>query len=170
MRHTHVPHQPTCDRAAATATSTMAARTPSPVRLGSCPAKSSTPRSRPMPGATSPSTFPYDHRTILFGGPVGWICSGIASVIGNRRSREAAERIAAPQWRYLGHLPIIVTNRRLLVWFDGDWWPVWLDAVTCYRRVDRSIYLDFDSSAPYRLETDMLQPVLAVLDADPAVV
>ena len=94
---------------------------------------------------------PYDHRTILFGGPIGWICSGIASAIGNRRSRQAAERLAAPQWRYLGHLPIIVTNHRLMVWYEDGWRPVWFDAVERYDLRDNALVLTFYEDPPYCL-------------------
>lgn len=49
-----------------------------------------------------------------------------ATVVGNRRARAEAERLAAPQWRPLGEMPILATNRRLLVWHEGQWASVWL--------------------------------------------
>lgn len=97
--------------------------------------------------------IPYDHRTILFGGPIGWTISAIASAIGNRRTRQAAERLAAPQWRHLGHIPIIVTNHRLMLWYENDWWPVWLGAVALWPFDARTdvLELTFDGEPSYRL-------------------
>jgi hypothetical protein len=98
---------------------------------------------------------PYDHRTILYGGPIGWTVSAIASAIGNRRTRRAAERLAAPQWRHLGHLPIIVTNRRLLVAYEGEWWPIWFDVIDSVDRRGDHIVLSFESDPPYGLQAAM---------------
>lgn len=106
---------------------------------------------------------PYDHRTILFGGPIGWICSGIASAIGNRRTRQAAERLAAPQWRHLGHIPIIVTNQRLLVWYEDDWRSVWLDIVERYDLREDVLVLTFYEDPPYCLRGSDLSAVMEVL-------
>lgn len=99
---------------------------------------------------------PYDHRTILYGGPIGWTISALASAIGNRRTRQAAERLAAPQWRYLGHLPIIVTSRRLLVTYDGDLWPISFDVIDSVCRRGEYMVLGFESDPPYALQTPML--------------
>jgi hypothetical protein len=96
---------------------------------------------------------PYDHRTILYGGPVGWTISAIASAIGNRRTRQAAERLAAPQWRYLGHLPIIVTNQRLLVWYADQWNNVWLSAIEHVSIDGHRLELYFTVDPPYLLDT-----------------
>ena len=94
---------------------------------------------------------PYDRRTILYGGPIGWTISAIASAIGNRRTRHAAERLAAPQWRYLGHLPIIITNRRLLVAYEGQWWPIWFEMIERCDVTDDTAIATFHEDAPYYL-------------------
>lgn len=96
---------------------------------------------------------PYDRRTILFGGPLGFACTGLASMIGNRRTRRMAEALAAPQWRYLGHLPIIVTNRRLLIEHGGAWWPVWFEMVERCAYWDEGVLLCFRRDAPYALRS-----------------
>lgn len=106
---------------------------------------------------------PYDHRTILFGGPIGWTISAIASAIGNRRTRQAAERLAAPQWRYLGHLPIIVTNHRLMVWYENEWWPVWFAGVRDWNLTDDHLEIHFLDDPPYLLSsphTSIITPML----------
>lgn len=106
---------------------------------------------------------PYDRRTILYGGPIGWTISAIASAIGNRRTRQAAERLAEPQWRYLGHLPTIVTNRRLLVAYEGKWWPVWFETIERCDVSDDTAVLSFHEDAPYCLRSpDLLSAVGAV--------
>lgn len=106
---------------------------------------------------------PYDHRTILFGGPIGWTISAIASAIGNRRTRQAAERLAAPQWRYLGHLPIIVTNQRLIVWYEHEWWPIWFEMIERCDIADDTAVLTFPEDAPYCLRSAVLSPALAAV-------
>lgn len=106
---------------------------------------------------------PYDHRTILFGGPIGWTVSAIASAIGNRRTRQAAERLSAPQWRYLGRVPVIATSDRFLVWYEAAWWPVWLDAVASFELADGSMNLAFDQDAPLRFAGDDLGAFVQVL-------
>lgn len=94
---------------------------------------------------------PYDRRTILFGGPLGFACTGLASMVGNRRARRTAEAMAAPQWRYLGHLPIIVTRHRLLVGYTGSWFPLWFGAVARSTWREGGLHLEFHDDAPYFL-------------------
>jgi len=103
---------------------------------------------------------PYDRRTILFGGPLGFACTGVASMIGNRRARRRAEALAVPQWRYLGHLPIIVTNRRLLIEHEGAWWPIWFEMVERLRAEGDSAALTFVDAPPYRLRAPAIEVVL----------
>ncbi len=78
---------------------------------------------------------------------------GTVSAFGNRQVRQAAERAAAPQWRSLGPLRIVVTSDRLLMWFEHAWWSVWLSAITDVRRDPGNSLLDlfFDADPPYRL-------------------
>jgi hypothetical protein len=96
---------------------------------------------------------PYEHRTLMFGGPFLFAATGIASLVASRRRRREAERLAAPQWRPLGWLRIVVTSRRLLVWHHERWWSVWYSAVTTVRwTADPSaVEIHFASDPPYRL-------------------
>jgi len=96
---------------------------------------------------------PYDRRTLLFGGPLGFLCAGLASMIGNRRARLVAETLAAPQWRYLGRLPIIATNRRLLIEYEGAWWPIWFEMVERCEVTGASAVLTFHGDDPYCLQS-----------------
>lgn len=110
---------------------------------------------------------PYDRRTILFGGPLGFACAGLASMFGNRRARRRAEAVAAPQWRYLGHLPVIVTDRRLLIQHDGAWWPILGSAIRSAYVEAGSLTLLFKNDPPYALccaDADGLRSVLVALD------
>lgn len=95
----------------------------------------------------------YDHRTLLLGGPVGWIVTGGISFARNRHARRAAERAAAPQWRPLGSVTVRVTDRRLLVWWQGEWGVVELSTViTAEAMGPDGIVLHFATAPPYRLD------------------
>lgn len=91
----------------------------------------------------------YERRTVLAGGGLLML----ASAIGNRRRRLEAEANAAPQWRPLGPLRVVVTPVRLLVWHGQTWWSVWLGGVTDVRCNPEHQTLDlfFEADAPYRL-------------------
>lgn len=91
----------------------------------------------------------YERRTVLAGGGLLML----ASAIGNRRRRLAAEAYAAPQWRPLGTLRVVVTPVRLFVWHRQTWWSVWLAGVTDVRCHPEHQALDlfFEADAPYRL-------------------
>lgn len=94
-------------------------------------------------------TVLYERRTMLAGG--GLLI--LACAIGNRRRRMEAEAHAAPQWRPLGPLRMVVTPVRLLVWHRQAWWSVWLAGVTdvrCYPE-HQTLDLFFEADAPYRL-------------------
>ncbi len=95
----------------------------------------------------------YDHRTLLLGGPVGWIVTGGISFARNRHARRAAERAAAPQWRPLGPVTVRVTDRRLLVWWHGEWGVVEYSTVVSAEVEDEAdrIVLRFASSPTYCL-------------------
>lgn len=95
----------------------------------------------------------YERRTLLVGGPFLMGLTGIVSAIGNSRRRRDAERVAAPQWRPLGQLRIVVTSQRLLVWFDQVWWSVWYSAIADIRPDPANSCLDlyFEADPPYRL-------------------
>lgn len=83
---------------------------------------------------------PYEHRTVMFGGPFLFTATAIVSWTANRRRRRDAECLAAPQWRPLGLLRVVATDRRLLVRHGHSWFSVWLAAI-----VDVSASLDRDS-------------------------
>ncbi len=114
----------------------------------------------------------YERRTLLLGGPYLMALTGIASAIGNHRGRQAAEQAAAPRWRPLGPLRIVVTSQRLLVWFEQSWCSVWYSAITDIRPDPAGWALDifFEEDPPYRLvgaQVALLAVILGGrLDAD----
>lgn len=72
----------------------------------------------------------YEQRTVLGGGPLMFSALATTSAMGNRRRRHEAARLAAPQWRPLGDITVVIDDARLLVHHDGAWASVWLDAIT----------------------------------------
>lgn len=96
---------------------------------------------------------PYEHRTVIFGGPILFATTAIGSWASNRRRRREAQRQAMPQWRPLGQIRVVVTSTRLLVHHDGGWYPVWYSAIDEVRPVPESGTLDlmFVADPPYRL-------------------
>jgi hypothetical protein len=94
----------------------------------------------------------YERRAVLVGGPALLTACALASAIGNRRRRNAAQRAAAPQWRPLGALRVVATSERLLVWHQGSWWSVWLSTITDMTVDARAgaLVLCFVDDAPYR--------------------
>ena len=92
-------------------------------------------------------------RAIAIGGPLmfGLVAAGSASA--RRRARRQAEAIAAPQWRPLGSLRILATDRRLLVWHEDAWASVWYHAIREMRPDLEAARLDltFDDDPPYCL-------------------
>ena len=95
----------------------------------------------------------YEQRTVMLGGPLLFATTGLASLVANRRRRIEAERLAAPQWRPLGWLRVLVTSSRLLVLREGAWHSVWYEAVVDVRSNPASVMLDlrFAIDPPYRL-------------------
>jgi len=92
-------------------------------------------------------------RAVASGGPMAFATVAGASSIARRRARRSAEALAAPQWRPLGELEIVVAEDRLLVWHAGEWTSVWYHAI-------RGLYPDlpvnrldifFENDAPYCL-------------------
>jgi len=73
--------------------------------------------------------FYEEPRILAFGGPVLLAAASIGAASARRRARAQAERLAAPQWRSLGELHVLATDRRLLVWFEGAWASVWYDGI-----------------------------------------
>ena len=92
-------------------------------------------------------------RVIAIGGPLmlGLVAAG--SAVARRRARREAEALAAPQWRPLGVVRILATDRRLLVRHEGAWASVWYDAIRELRpdldvgRLD----MTFENDPPYCL-------------------
>lgn len=109
----------------------------------------------------------YDHRTVMFGGPLLFAATGLASLAANRRRRQEAERLGAPQWRPLGPLRVVVTSSCLLVWHQGAWWPVWYSGVADSRAWpdQRMMDLYFTSDPPYRLAMAGAWPFAGVIAA-----
>lgn len=103
----------------------------------------------------------YEQQTVLAGG--GPLLFGLTAV-GNRRAREAAARLAAPQWRPLGPLRVVTTNQRLLVFHQGAWASVWLGAIRqLHPMLDaQRLELVFDDDPPYALAGPWV-PYLAVV-------
>jgi hypothetical protein len=93
-------------------------------------------------------------RVIAVGGPVAFALNAAASAVGNRRARAEAERQAVPQWRYVGHLPVLATTHRLLVLHDGAWASVWYEAIRQVRPAlaEGRLELVFEDDPPYALQ------------------
>ena len=76
-------------------------------------------------------------RVVAIGGPLMLGLAAVGSAVARRRARREEEALAAPQWRPLGALRILATDRRLLVWHEGAWASVRYDAI-------RELHLDLD--------------------------
>lgn len=72
----------------------------------------------------------YRHTSFVAGGGAGLVAltAGI-SAIGNVSRQRAATAMAAPQWRPLGAVPLVATDRRLLACDQGRWLSWWYTAV-----------------------------------------
>lgn len=108
---------------------------------------------------------PYGQQRVLAaGGPLLLALTAAAAAIGNRRARQEAERQAAPQWRSLGHLPVLATNHRLLVLYESSWASVWYSAIRQMRPElsEYHLQLVFDGEPPYALDGPWV-PYLAVV-------
>lgn len=107
-----------------------------------------------------PGDATYDHRTLLLGGPVGWLVTGGISFARNRHARRAAEQAAAPQWRPLGPVTVRVTDRRLLVWWRGEWGVVDYSTVSAIDWIDGGVVMHFDEAPSYMLQSARLFDML----------
>lgn len=107
----------------------------------------------------------YEKRTLLMGGPILMGFTAISSAIGNRRRRAEAERVAAPQWRPLGPLRIVVTSERLFIRHGDAWWSVWYSGITAVSPNPAGHRLDlfFREDPPYRLAGPDVPALGAVL-------
>lgn len=101
-------------------------------------------------------TVEYEHRTVLFGGPLLMCLTAAGSALANRRRRQDAERLAAPSWRPLGCVLVTVTSHRLLVCHRGVWWPIWHETIAALHADPAGTYVDllFAGDPPYRLAGD----------------
>ena len=103
-------------------------------------------------------------RVVAFGGPMVFGLAALGSAAARRRARLDAEARAMPQWRPLGVLRVLATNRRLLVWHDGAWASVWLNSILeLHPMLDaRRLDLTFEGDPAYCL-TGSWVPYLAVV-------
>ncbi len=92
-------------------------------------------------------------RVVAIGGPLMFGLTAAGSAVARRRARREAEALAAPQWRPLGALRILVTDRRLLVWHKSEWASVWYGVIREFRPDMAAGRLDmtFESDPPYCL-------------------
>lgn len=69
---------------------------------------------------------PYEQRQFMAFGGLGLfaLTAGI-SAVSNHRRRASSRRLAAPQWRNLGHAPVTVTSHRTVIALEGDWFSLW---------------------------------------------
>lgn len=109
----------------------------------------------------------YDQRSVVAGG--GSLLFGVAlaaTVWGNRRARAEAARAAVAQWRPLGRLRVVATDRRLLVLHGGAWASVWLGSVRQLSpcAAAKRLELVFEDDPPYALAGPWV-PYLAVVVA-----
>lgn len=90
-------------------------------------------------------------RVVAIGGPLMFGLTAAGSAVAHRRARREAEALAAPQWRPLGALRILVTDRRLLVWHKGARASVWYSVIREFRPDLATGRLDmtFESDPPY---------------------
>jgi hypothetical protein len=97
--------------------------------------------------------FYEEPRVLTVGGPLLFVAASIGAASARRRARAEAERLAAPQWRALGELRVLATNRRLLVWFEGAWASVWYDGIRELHPdlEQHRVTMLFDEDPPYAL-------------------
>lgn len=97
-------------------------------------------------------TYAAPH-SMAIGGPLIFGVVTAAGAAARRRARREAEALAAPQWRPLGALRILATDRRLLVWHESAWASVWYSAIRELRPDLEAGRLDmaFENDPPYCL-------------------
>lgn len=105
-------------------------------------------------------------RAVAFGGPVTFALVAVGTANARRRALTEAQRLASPQWRSLGPLRVLATDRRLLVFHEGAWASVWYDGI---RQMLPSLEqgrleLLFEDDPPYALAGPWV-PYLAVVMA-----
>ena len=103
-------------------------------------------------------------RLLVLGGLLTFGIASAANSIGNRRARAEAQRLAAPQWRPLGSMPLLATNQRLLAFHEGEWASVWYSAISQIvpSVEDCRLELVFEDDPPYLLAGEWV-PYLTVI-------
>lgn len=111
--------------------------------------------------------FYEEPRVLPFGGPVLFAAASIGAAAARRRARAEAERLAAPQWRSLGELRVLATDRRLLVWFEGAWASVWYDGIRELHPdlEQHRVTMLFDDDPPYALAGPWVPYLTVILTA-----
>jgi hypothetical protein len=66
---------------------------------------------------------------LVFGGLGSLALTTAASAFGNHRRQRHAEKLAAPQWRPAGNIPVLLTSDRILLSVDGPLTSIWLDDI-----------------------------------------
>lgn len=101
----------------------------------------------------SMDVFYEEPRVVAFGGPLLMATTALAAAAARRRARAEAERLAAAQWRSLGRLRILATDRRLLVWYQGAWATVWYAGIREAHPdlPSARLTMHFDDDPPYAL-------------------
>jgi hypothetical protein len=106
-------------------------------------------------------------RVLGIGGPILFAVTAAASVSARRRAKAEAERLAAPQWRPLGYLRILATDRRLLVLYQGAWASVWYAGIRQMHPAvhEQRLQLVFEDDSPYALAGPWVPYLTVVLTA-----
>ena len=106
-------------------------------------------------------------RPLVFVGPVTFGLAAAGSALGNRRARTDAARIAGPQWRPLGIMPVLATNQRILVFHNGVWGSVWYSAIRQLipRPAEGRLELFFEDDPPYLLVGEWVPYLTVVVTA-----
>lgn len=112
----------------------------------------------------------YERRSVMLGGPALMAATALACAAANRRRQLDAERAARPQWRALGVVRIVVTDRRLILWHEGSWWSVPFEDVRMWDvgANGTSLTLTLHDGAPYHFAgggTPLLSLVILWLSA-----
>lgn len=107
----------------------------------------------------------YEKCRVVAGGIVTFGLAAVLASIGNRRARRRAEQMAAPQWRPLGWMPVLVTNQRLLVFHEGAWQSVWYLGIRQLipNVADKRLELIFEADPPYLLVGEWVPYLTVVL-------
>ena len=97
--------------------------------------------------------FYEEPRVLAFGEPILFAAASVGAASARRRARAEAERMAAPQWRSLGDLRALATDRRLLVWYERAWASVWYDGIRELHPdlEQHRVTMLFDDDPPYAL-------------------